>query len=108
MAQDATDVSEPERQEVAHAIRRGIHRIGLRQGVMRVLDSIGLKHLRPEWDRIYTHRSGLFHGTLKFRKDQIDQLALDTETLCGRIVLAYAQSKGVHLPSIAATHFPAQ
>jgi len=105
-AESSTDASEPECQEVADALRRGIQRLGLRQGVMRVLDSLGLRHLRKEWDRIYRYRSGIFHGTLKLRNDEIGQLAVDAETLCGRIVLAYAQSKGVRLASIATSHFP--
>jgi hypothetical protein len=105
-AEGSPQVSESERQEVADALRRGIQRLGLRQGVMRVLNSLGLQHLRKEWDRIYQNRSGMFHGTLKLRNDEIGQLALDAETLCGHIILAYAQSKSVKLPSIASTHFP--
>ena len=99
-------MSEAERQEIADALRRGVQRFGLRQGVMRVLDSLGLRHLRKEWDRIYRYRSGIFHGSLKLRNDEIGQLALDAETLCGRIVLAYAQSKSVRLACIADSHFP--
>jgi hypothetical protein len=73
---------------------------------MRVLGSLGLKHLRKEWDRIYNVRSSIFHGTRKVRDDEIAQLALETETLCGRIVLTYAESKGVQPASIATAHFP--
>jgi hypothetical protein len=105
-AESSTDVSESERQEVAGRLRVGLERLGLRQGVMRVLDSLGLQHLRKEWDRIYGNRSDIFHGTLKLRPNEIGQLAMDAQTLCGRIVLAYAQSKGVRIASIAATHFP--
>ena len=104
-AEIATNVSETERQEVADALRR-VQRFGLRQGVMRILKSLGLLHLRKEWDDIYGFRSSIFHGTMKVRDDEIAQLALDTETLCGRIILAFARSKGVQLASIAATHFP--
>ncbi len=105
-AEASGDLSETERQEVADALRRSVQRLGLRQGVIRLLNSLGLQHLRKEWDRIYENRSGMFHGTLRLRNDEIGQLALDAETLCGRIVLAYAQRKGVKLPSIASTHFP--
>lgn len=105
-ADSSGDLSETERHEVADALRRGIQRLGLRQGVMRLLNSLGLQHLRKEWDRIYQNRSGMFHGTLKLRNDEIGQLAFEAETLCGRIVLAHAQRKGVKLPSIASTHFP--
>ena len=65
-----------ERLEVAEALRRSLHRIGLRQGVMRVLARLGLQHLRKEWDRIYGMRSGLFHGTVKLTIAETAQLVL--------------------------------
>ena len=63
-AEGSAGASESERQEVADRLRRGLQRVGLRQGVMRILDSLGLRHLRKDWERIYHHRSGIFHGTL--------------------------------------------
>lgn len=73
---------------------------------MRVPDPLGLRLLRKEWERIYDHRSGIFHGTLKLRNDEITQLALDATTLCGRIVLAYAQRKvcGLRASPIPLSH----
>lgn len=105
-AESSADLTESERAEVAGALRRSIQRLGLRQGVMRLLDSLGLGHLRKEWDRIYSHRSDIFHGTLKLPSGEIGQLALDAENLCGRIVIAFARSKGVRLACVADTHFP--
>jgi hypothetical protein len=91
--------------EVADAIKRSMHRIGIRQGVMRVLDCVGLKSLRKEWDRLYGLRSGLFHGTALLPAEQISQLALDAVTLCGRILLTQLAKDGVPPPTIAKTHF---
>jgi hypothetical protein len=92
--------------EVAEALRRSLYRLGLRQGVMRILASLDLQHLRKEWDRVYTARSGLFHGTVKMTEPEIGQLAIDAVTLCGQIILAVAERKGVKLPSITSVHFP--
>jgi hypothetical protein len=71
--QVATDAANQnaERLEVAEALRRSLQRVGLRQGVMRVLARLGLQHLRKEWDRIYGMRSGLFHGTVRLPEPAI-------------------------------------
>jgi hypothetical protein len=95
-----------ERMEAADALRRGLHRFGLRQGVMRVLARLGLQHLRNEWDRVYGLRSGLFHGTAQLAEHEIAKLANDAITLCGKIILALAEHDGVTLPSISDVHFP--
>jgi hypothetical protein len=79
-----------EREEVAQAIRKGLFPLSLRQGVMRLLSRIGLDHLRKEWDRLYALRSGLFHGTARLSDPEINQAALDTMTLCGRIIRAWS------------------
>jgi hypothetical protein len=64
-----------ERKEVVAALRRGMHRVGLRQGVMRVLDGLGLRHMGKEWDRVYALRSDLFHGRaqLSARNRQVSE-----------------------------------
>jgi len=95
-----------ERLEVAKALRRSLYRVGLRQGVMRVLARLGLQRFRKEWDRIYGLRSGLFHGTVRLSESEIAQLAIDAMTLCGRIILALAARNGAKLPSISSVHFP--
>ena len=95
----------PERAEVADALRRGLHRIGLRQGVMRVLSRLDLNSLRKEWDRLYGLRSGLFHGTVALTEQEISQLAVDVITMCGQIVLTLVEHDGTKLPSVAAIHF---
>ena len=101
-----TSGQDAERMEVADALRRGLHRFGLRQGVVRVSARLGLQHLRKEWDRVYGLRSGLFHGTAQLAENEIATLANDAITLCGRIILTLAEHDGVTLPSISDVHFP--
>ena len=60
---------------------------------MRVLDSLELQSLRREWDRIYSLRSGIFHGTTVLSDQDIGQLALDALTVCGRVVLLLSLSE---------------
>jgi hypothetical protein len=103
---DCNPDNDVEYKEVSDALRRSIQRVGLRQGVMRILDSLGLQHLRRKWDRVYAARSGLFHGTLTMTEAEIGLLAIDTITLCGRVIMAVAERDGVKLPSITSVHFP--
>jgi hypothetical protein len=90
-----------ERLEVAKALRRSFQRIGLRQGVLRVLDRLNLRQLQKEWDRIYGLRSGLFHGTVRLSEPEIAELAVASISLCGRVILALAATERVRLPSIS-------
>ena len=82
-----TEGSAEERAEVAKAIRTSLFPLSLRQGVTRLLARLGLDQLRKEWDRLYGIRSGLFHGTARLSDSEINQAAMDTVTLCGRIPL---------------------
>lgn len=105
-AEASTEVTtEGQRAEVARAIRSGLFPLSLRQSVIRLMSGLRLDHLRKEWDRLYSVRSGLFHGTARLSDSEINQAALDTITLCGRIILAIIAKEGVRVPSIAATHF---
>jgi hypothetical protein len=104
-AEESTKGTAQDRAEVAQAIQKGLFRLSLRQGVMRLLSSLGLDHLRTEWDRLYAVRSGLFHGTDRLSDAEINNAALDTVTLCGRVILAIVAKEGARLPSIAAIHF---
>jgi len=105
-AGESSSCSDEEGAEVAEALRRSLHRIGLRQGVLRILRKLEISHLRNEWDRVYKLRSGIFHGTRPLSRDEVIQLAHDAISLCGAIVLALAKSEGVRVPSIAALNFP--
>ena len=47
---------------MADAIRKSLHRLTLRQGVFRLLDRLGLQHLKKGWDDLDNERSTLVHG----------------------------------------------
>jgi hypothetical protein len=104
-AEASTEGTEGERSEVAAAIRNGLFRLSLRQGVMRLLSRLGLDDLRQEWDRLYSIRSGIFHGTARLSDSERSDAARDTITLCGRIILAMIAKDGVRVPHVAAKHF---
>ena len=90
--------------EVAEALQR-MHRIGVRQGVKRVLCRNGLSHLQKEWDRLYGLRSSLFHGSNQLAEQEVKKLSNDAMKLCSRIILAIIKQNGVELPSIASKNF---
>jgi hypothetical protein len=104
-AEAFAEVTVGERAEVARAIRTGLFPLSLRQGVMRLMSGLALDHVRKEWDRLYSIRSGLFHGTARLSDAEISQAAGGSITLCGRIILAIAAKEGAGVPSIAARHF---
>jgi hypothetical protein len=76
-----------ERQEVADAIRKSLHRLTLRQGVFRLLDGLGLPHLKTPWDTLYAERSTLVHGLAPKPGADYADLAHRTISLCGQILL---------------------
>jgi hypothetical protein len=79
--------TEEERQEVADAIRKSLHRLTLRQGVFRLLDRLGLQHLKKPWDDLYAERSTLVHGLAPQPGANYSDLARRTVSLCGEILL---------------------
>jgi hypothetical protein len=76
-----------ERAEVAAAIRRGMQKVSLRQGVLRLLTSLGLNHLRPKWDDLYGERSTLVHGLAPKPGVDYGELAYKAMSLCGHILI---------------------
>jgi hypothetical protein len=87
IAQTASLGSELERQEVSEAIKKGLHKLSLRQGVIRVLNRLGLSPLKREWDKMYSERSSLVHGLAPRPGVDYSDLANRTVTLCGHILL---------------------
>lgn len=79
--------SADERREVAEAIRKSLHKLTLRQGVLRLLDRFGLAHLKPDWDRLYSERSTLVHGLAPKPGADYADLADRSVSLCGQILL---------------------
>lgn len=82
---DAIDPSEAK--EIAAAIEK-LHKLSLRQGVLRMLKSIGLEHLKREWDDLYGKRSSLVHGLAPEPGVNYYPFAHEVVSLCGRILCA--------------------
>jgi hypothetical protein len=85
--------SEPERREVADAIRKSLHRLSLRQGVFRLLDRLGLDRLKKPWDELYAERCTLIHGLAPRPGADYADLAYRTVSLCGRVLLRAAATE---------------
>lgn len=79
--------SQHERNEVADAIRRGVQKLSLRQGVLRLLASLELGHLKRQWDALYSERSTLVHGLAPNPGVDYGDLAHRTINMCGHILL---------------------
>ncbi|MBK8760468.1 MAG: hypothetical protein IPM03_08550 [Sulfuritalea sp.] len=76
-----------ERAEIALALTKSLHRLSLRQGVLRLLDRLQLGHLKAEWDALYGERSTLVHGLAPRPGTSYDDLANRTIGLCGHILM---------------------
>lgn len=79
--------TQEERDEIATAITKSMHRITLRQGVRRLLDRLNLSHLKKPWDDLYSERSTLIHGLAPKPGADYGDLAARTMSLCGQILL---------------------
>jgi hypothetical protein len=85
--------TEADRREVADAIRKSLHRLTLRQGVFRLLNRLGLDHLKKPWDDLYAERSSLVHGLAPQPGADYSGLAQRTVSLCGQILLKAVASE---------------
>ena len=79
--------TDDERREVVSAIRRDIYKRSLRQGVLRLLSSLGLEHLKKQWDELYAARSTLVHGLAPKPGADYGELAYRAVSLCGKILV---------------------
>lgn len=86
-ALDEPQLDVEEAKEVSDAIRRGLHKISLRQGVIRLLRQTGLMHLKKAWDDLYGKRSTLVHGLAPRPGARYEELAGEAVNLCGHILL---------------------
>jgi len=86
-AEQSSRGTEAERLEVSAAIRKSLHRLTLRQGVLRLLDSLGIADLRTAWDSLYAERTTLIHGLAPRPGTDYAELAHRSLNLCGRILL---------------------
>jgi hypothetical protein len=86
-AEESATGTDAERREVSDAIEKSLHRLTLRQGVFRLLDSLGLANLKRAWDALYAERSILVHGLAPRPGADYGDLAHRTVGLCGQILL---------------------
>ena len=93
-----------EHAEIAEAVRR-LHRVSLRQSVIRLLGENDLSHLKKQWDAVYGRRSAVVHGKTQLSRQELDSLATDAVQLCGTIILGLIRQSGVQLPPIADAGF---
>jgi hypothetical protein len=84
LASHSKDVAPHEAVEIADAILK-IHKLSLRQGVLRLLSTAKLD-LKKEWDAIYAERSTLVHGLAPQPGVEYGALAHRTINLCVRIL----------------------
>lgn len=99
-AERSSTCNADEREEVADAIRKSLHRLTLRQGVLRLLGALELAHLKKDWDAIYAERSTLVHGLAPRPGADYGDLAFRAVSLCGQVLL-----KAIAAEVRAATRF---
>jgi hypothetical protein len=97
--------TDAERHEVADAIRKGLHRLSLRQGVFRLLDRLNLAHLKKPWNDLYAERSTLVHGLAPRPGADYGDLGHRTVSLCGQILLTAAARDIPLADRHVATHY---
>lgn len=92
--------TEEERAEVADAVKFGLHKLSLRQGVLRLLADLGLGQLKKPWDELYSERSTLVHGLAPRPGADYSALANKTVSLCGHVLMRYVAREfpgvGIH------------
>jgi hypothetical protein len=86
-ANESTLCLDAERDEIVTALRNNFHKLSLRQGVIRLLSSLGLSHLKSDWDALYGERSTLVHGLAPKPGIDYSRLGFRSVSLCGRILL---------------------
>jgi hypothetical protein len=84
IAAASTSIAPDEAAEIENAVLK-IHKLSLRQGVLRLLKHAGLD-LKSEWDEIYKERSTLVHGLAPKPGVDYSDLAHRTISLCVRIL----------------------
>ena len=87
-AEKDSSMSGEERSEIASAIRRGIHRMSIRQGQKRLLKSLELEKYWRVWDEIYTRRSEMLHGLTYATPSERSKMISPAIHLSARIVLS--------------------
>lgn len=76
-----------ERKEIYDSIQKGLHKLSLRQGVLRLLTNLGLSDKKKYWDSLYSERSTLIHGLAPRPGVDYSGFASRSFNFCGHILL---------------------
>ena len=102
-----------EAMQVLEAIQQ-VRRESIRQRIRKLLQANDLSNVWRDWDRLYSKRSGLFHGRSEagsehrgshLEESSLRALGEEAIKLCARIVLSMAQREGIAVPGRAKVHF---
>lgn len=93
-------LSETHKRRVSHAIRRTISNgaTGLKEGVVRLLESLELDELIDDWKHLYDERSALVHGREQVDAEKYGPLADRGAKLAKAVVRELLRRKGIDLP----------
>ena len=72
--------------EVSAALQK-MHRLSLRQGVIRLLRKHSLDHFKKPWDRLYDERSKIVQANSPGARERHYAMAIDATNLCGLILI---------------------
>ena len=98
--------SEEEKIEVADAIKKGLHRLSLRQGVFRLFEILGLSDLKKRWDLLYKERSTLVHGVAPRPGVDYSDFSHRSLSLCGHVLLTVVAQEVPSANSFIAKYYP--
>lgn len=92
--------------EIADAIGRSMQRMGIGQGVRRLLKTLNLDYLKKEWNKLYSERSTLFHGLQYMPRSTHQNRIYSAVSLCGRIVLTAVEREVPNATDMVDTYYP--
>lgn len=83
---ESSNLTVEEGEEIKVALER-MHRLSIRQGLMRLLERLDLREIRNELDEVYGARSAFFHGASYLAGPELNALAGEAYRIARRIVL---------------------
>ena len=104
-AQADAHLSKSDADEIVDAIARSMQRMGVGQGVRRLLSNLNLDYLKKEWSKLYSERSTLFHGLQYMPRSKQQEIIYPAVSLCGRIVLTAVEREVPNATSMVDTYY---
>jgi hypothetical protein len=90
LARNLEGLTGSEHDEVLNA-SEGLRNFGVNESCRRLIRELGRDELLPEWKRLYSARSQIFHGASYPTRQQIAEAAQLSKALAARIILAAAE-----------------